>query len=343
MKIRYGLLLGLCAVCLFEAAEAKSLSALFQRVDPSVVVIYTKETGYSETRRGENVVKMGLGSGVVVSKDGLIMTAGHVVKMAEEVNVVFRDNRLETAEVLAVNNTADVGLVKLNKIPDNLPVAELGDSDEVSIGDQVFVIGSPYYGMGHTLTVGHISGRRSHVDLSNHLLPIEFLQTDAALNIGNSGGPMFTMDGKVIGIVSHDLYASYGFQGLGFASSINSVKELLLNQESIWTGIEFIGVAGDFAKALNVPQEAGLLIQRVVEKSTGHRMGLRPGVITIRKDGEQFFVGGDIVLEIMGMPITSDEKKLNAIREALLALPRGSLVEIKVLRGGEILKLSGAK
>lgn len=322
--------------------EAIPLSKIFQRVNPAVVEVLTSQHDYSRVRPGEKVYGIGLGSGVVISKDGLVVTAAHVVQVADFVSVRFLNGRKVSAKILNSVVQADVALLQLENIPDDLVVAKLGNSDKVSTGDEVFVVGAPY-GMNHTLTVGHISSRRRPKDFSGQMVPIEFLQTDASINKGNSGGPLFSMDGKVIGIVSHILSLSGGFEGLGFAVSINTVKELLLKKKSFWSGLDFYFITGELAKALNVPQEAGLLIQRVANNSPGDLAGLETGKIPVQIGSEEFFIGGDIILEVMGIPISTDKDIMSSIRKKVTELPPGSSTEFKVLRAGKIIHLAGPK
>ena len=321
-------------------AGAGSLSRVFKKVNPAVVVILTTERDYSSLQPGQEVSfsKDGLGSGVVVSKDGLVMTAAHVVQMADSVAVKFEDGSMVGAKVVGSAPQADAALLQLNQLPDNLAVAELGDSDKVNIGDEIFVIGAPY-GVDHTLTVGYMSGRRYPEDVCNSLLPIEFLQTDAAINKGNSGGPMFNLDGKVIGIVSRILSYSGGSEGLGFAVSINTARELLFKQGSVWTGLEAYLVSGRLAKALNLPQEAGLLIQRVADDSPAQRLGLRPGNIPVEIAGKHLLLGGDVVLEVRGVTVSADSKHTCEIRQRTEGLNHDNL-EMKVLRDGKVVELS---
>ena len=222
-----------CIVILFASTvffgsetRAKSLSDVFERVNGSVVVIHTSEHRVSFDQPGRQVLTQGLGSGVVISEDGLILTAAHISQVADSLTVEFLDGPMETAKVVSSSALADVALLKLDYKPESLVVAELGDSDLSKVGDQVFVVGAPY-GVNHTLTVGHISGRRK-LKVFTDQAPIEFLQTDAAINRGNSGGPMFNMKGEVIGIVSRIMSQSGGYEGLGFAASSNVTKELLL-------------------------------------------------------------------------------------------------------------------
>lgn len=323
---------------LIAKAEAKSLKNVFKQVNPAVVVIVTKEGAYSQLVANAPISKGNIGSGIVVSKEGLVMTASHVVHIADEVAVHFLDGSQVTAKVVSSAPQADVALLKLNDVPENLHTAEFGDSDQASVGDEVFVVGAPY-GIGHTLTVGYLSGRRRSVGVCNQLTPIEFLQTDADINLGNSGGPMFNMDGKLIGIVSHILSQSGGSEGLGFATSISTAKKLLIEKESFWTGLEAHFLYGDLAKALNVPQEAGLLIQRVANDSPGHKLGLRPGRIPIQIGSEQLFIGGDIVLAVQGKPVTENVEETCEIQDTMEVLRRGESIDFKVLRDGKIIKL----
>jgi serine protease Do len=324
------------------AIDARSFNEAFNRVNPTVVVIFTKERGYSKEKFGEMQTSGNLGSGFVISRDGLIMTAAHVVQVADEVMVQFLDGTQADAKVMGVDKTADVALLKLENPPRKLFVAKLGNSDEVKIGDQVFVVGAPH-GLFHTLTVGYISGRRRPGNLSDELLPIEFLQTDAAINTGNSGGPMFNQNGEVIGIVSSILSQSGGFEGVGFAASINVAKELLINQKPIWTGIDPYFVAGVLAQALNIPQEAGILIQRVAQNSPGYHLGFKPSTIPAKIGDQELFIGGDIVLAVQGISISLNLEALRKIRETLAAHPDLTNLEFKVLREGKIVNLHMAR
>jgi S1-C subfamily serine protease len=178
-----------------------SLPDLFQRVSPSVVMILASESGSVIEKTGEKFVVLDLGSGVVISKDGFVMTAAKSVHVADAVNVKFLDGRLIPAEVVASSDLADVALIKLKDVPADLVVATLGDSDKVRVGEKVFVVCASC-GEEHTLAVRHISGRRKSEALSDLLIPLEFLQTDGVINEEYNGGTMFNMNGEVVGIVS---------------------------------------------------------------------------------------------------------------------------------------------
>lgn len=319
--------------------QANDLSPLFDRVDPSVVVITILEQTLSEKRFGETVTHSNLGSGVIISKDGLVLTASHVVHMAAALSVTLIDDTSLSAEVVGSIPGADVALVKIKHPPTGLSAAKLGDSDRVRTGEPVFVIGAPR-GLEHTLTVGHISGRRSVDKLLGDLVPIEYLQTDAAINAGNSGGPMFNMKGEVVGIVSSILTESGGFEGIGFAAAINVARELLLKKPTVWYGLDSFLLSGPLAKAFNVPQEAGLLIQRVATEAVGKKLGLRPGNIWIELGEQKIIIGGDIILSIEDIPITTDHDEWARIRQIITAKGNHDALSVKVLRDGEIVHIN---
>lgn len=320
-------------------AEGTSLSSLFQKVNPAVVKILAVERSGGERRPN---TKGTVSSGVVVSKDGLVMTAAHSVHLADKVMVKVLGYEALEAKVVASSAQADVALVKITSVPDDLEVARLGNSDDVQVGDQVFVIGAPY-GIDHTLTVGHISGRRRSQIVCEQLTPFEFLQTDAAINLGNSGGPMFDKEGKVIGIVSGILSKSGGSEGLGFAASINTAKDLLMEQKSFWVGFDAFLLAGELAIAFNVPQKAGLLVQHVAEASPAKALGLRAGNIPVQIGKEKFMIGGDVVLAIQGVPVVPTEEDICTIRNVIGGFTAKSEIQVTVLRKGKVIKLPEGK
>jgi S1-C subfamily serine protease len=266
------------------------------------------------------------------------MTAAHVVHVADELSVHFLDGQAVKARVVGASSQADVALLKLEHVPDNMVVAELGNSSMLDIGEEVFVVGAPY-GIDHTLTVGYMSGRRKPQGVCDNLVPIEFLQTDASINKGNSGGPMFSMEGKVVGIVSHILSRSGGSDGVGFAASINTARDMLLEKQSFWAGLEGYLLSGPLAEAFNLPQESGLLVQRVAQDSPAQELGLRPGMIPVQIGGDKLLIGGDIILEVQGTPISSSVEETCQIRNTMWESAKLESIEMKVLRRGVTVKL----
>lgn len=314
-------------------AEAETLRKVFKRVDGSVIVI---QTSHSEVVVGPRQLTSlpGQGSGVLISADGKVMTAAHLVQTADEITAQFQTGEEVKARIITSDPAADVALLQLEKVPPKAVVAKLGDSDEVEVGDEVFIVGAPL-GIGHTLTVGHISARHRPNTMYGGMARAEFFQTDAAINQGNSGGPMFNMAGEVIGIVSHIISKSGGFEGLGFVVTSDMARRLLLERNPFWTGVEGYLLSGDLARVFNLPQPAGLLVQRVSSRSPAARIGLRPGTMTAVIEGQPLLVGGDIVLEVLGVPVVSDGSSYSVIRDRLGALKPGDEVRVTVLRGGE--------
>src|SRR5213593_389112 len=277
------------------SAAAQSLSEIFERVDPAVVVIHTKEKEIPTIPDTQPVSVAGLGSGVLVSADGQVLTAAHVVQTADAIAVEFLTGEILKARVVSSEPAADVALLQLERAPRAPFVAKLGDSDAVQVGDQVFVVGAPL-GISHSLTVGYVGARRRPNATFSDMGRAEYFQTDAAINQGNSGGPMFSMQGEVIGIVSYILSHSGGSEGLGFAVT-SKVARQLLEQKSFWSGVNGFMLSGDLAQVFNVPPPGvGLLVQRVAVGSPAEQLGLRGGTTRATIADEELVVGGDIIL-----------------------------------------------
>ncbi len=322
--------------------EAQSVGQVFRRVNPSVVVIRTKEKDVAALSQGQaQVVSVtGVGSGVLISQDGKVMTAAHVVHTADEISVEFLSGEVVGARVAASEPQADVSLLQLERVPAGALVAKLGDSDKVQVGDQAFIIGAPY-GIGHTLSVGHISARHKPNTVYSGMSLAEFFQTDAAINQGNSGGPMFGMGGEVIGIVSHIISKSGGFEGLGFVVTSNMARRLLLERKSFWSGMEGYVLTGELAIVFNLPQSVGLLVQRVAARSPAELIGLRAGMLKATIGSQTLTVGGDIILEVQGIPLSA-ENSYERIQERLSQLHPGVDVTITVLREGRLVELKAS-
>jgi len=315
-------------------AEAQSLVATFKRVNPSVVIIRAR---WKEVdRSGQSGRVNEVGSGVLISADGQVITASHVVQTADEITAEFLGGEVVNARVIASEPEADVSLLQLDRVPAKAQVARFGNSDKSEVGDQVFIIGAPY-GIAHTLSVGYITGRRKPNTVYSEMALAEFFQTDAAINPGNSGGPMFNMAGEVVGIASHNITKSGGFEGLGFVVTINMARRLLIEQRSFWSGMSGLIVSGQVARALNLPQAAGLMVQQVAADSPAARMDLRPGVIPASIEGKSFLLGGDIILAVQEREIGTETY------EALQVLPRGSTISVLVLRDGRPVTLTAVK
>jgi serine protease Do len=341
-------LLTFCAISI--TTNAQQLRDAFRQVSQAVVIVRTKRVEVAPSADEPMGIIDGLGSGVLISNDGKVLTAAHVVQTASVANVEFPDGQTIIAQVIGSDVQSDVALLQLKEMPKGVAPVTLGDSDKMEVGDQIFVIGAPY-GISQTLSVGHLSGRHRLNSNNDSATSVEFLQTDAAINTGNSGGPMFDMQGNVIGIVSSIMSHSGGSEGLAFATATNTAKRLLLDQKPFWSGIDGLVVTGTLAKALNLPQAAGVLVQRIGDGSIGSRLGINPGTMRVTIQGTDILLGGDVILSVNNIAIadprsaqslgslTSDEN-YERIYNCVAALKRGDPLVVAVFREGKVLKLT---
>jgi serine protease Do len=317
-------------------APAQDVSELFRKVSQSVVVVRAKGrevsgsrvTGFHET-----------GSGVLISSDGKVMTAAHVVHTMDEIAVEFLGGETVRGRVVSSEPGADLSLLQLERVPSGAMVAPMGDSDKVAVGAQVMVVGAPY-GLSHSLSVGWISAKWSPNSVYPAMPLAEFFQTNATINTGNSGGPMFTMSGEAIGIVSHIISKSGGSEGLGFVVTMNTARDLLLNRRSFWGGLEGTFLTGDLAEVLNVPGGGGYLVKTVAKDSPAWNAGVQGGDRTATIGGETIVVRGDVILAVAGVPV-KQAGDFVAIRQQLATMTSGAPITVSVLRAGQIVKLTG--
>lgn len=328
MRILIGLVLLIVSNIGAADTRGTDFAELYAKHSPSVVTVHT--VSYTK-HKGMTRAAKGLGSGVLIENDQII-TAAHVVDGAHAIEVVFTDGERIKAEVISSVEASDVALIKLHSSHPTAPVAVLADSDQTRIGSQVFIIGSPF-GISQTLSIGHLSGRMNRGKMADGT-PIEFLQTDTAINTGNSGGPMFNTDGEVIGIVSFILTKSGGFDGIGFATAVNSAQAALNSSSGVLAGFEGIMLSEQTASALNFPG-SGLLVQRVVADSLIGRAGLQAGSLPAQIGGKSFLLGGDLILEING----SDSNDFELTKTSTLSLNSDNFYKLKVFRNGEVVEL----
>lgn len=327
------------SILITVTVQAQDLSKLYNSVIPTVVTISVegKEVITDASTMSKALVSTAaLGSGVVISDKGEIMTAAHVIAAADKVTVTFMNGEEVPAQVVTNNQDADVALIKLVWIPKGMKVAPLGNSDNVRIGEEVMIIGAPL-GLDRSMSAGHISGRMAD-DISDNFTKTEFFQTDASINHGNSGGPMFNMKGEVVGIVSFILSQSGGFEGIGFAVTSNVAKNELMGKQPFWFGITFEPISGAVAQVFNLPQEMGLMVQKVAANSPAEIAGIRPGIFDMTLEGNNLLVGGDIILKVGNFDI-SPTMDQNAFRNEIASTQPGSSIPVKVLRGGNVIDL----
>jgi serine protease Do len=257
-----------------------------------------------------------LGSGFIISSDGYILTNNHMVEGAEKVTVELADDRKFTAEITGTDPDSDIAVIKIDA--DNLPYLELADSDTLEVGEWVLAIGNPL-GFSHTVTAGIVSAKGRSVGLAN----IEnFIQTDAAINRGNSGGPLLNLEGKVVGM-NTAIYGATGNIGIGFAIPVNMAKHAykqIREGGSVargYLGIWFKDLDPEYASALDLNKDTkGAVITDVIEGSAADKAGLKRY---------------DIVVEFEGQTVEKSNQFLN--RVAMLS--PDTKVEIVVLRDGK--------
>ena len=329
----------LLVISLASNAALANVVRLVEKVDSAVVVLKTLGRGMSVSKgKAKEVSAKGLGTGVLVDREGHVVTAAHVVHTADVVIAEFIDGSEVAATVVASDPSLDLALLKLAEIPSGMNPVKLGDSDKIKTGDDIFIIGSPF-GLSHSVSTGIVSGRHTPGADGTSLGPLkaEIIQTDAAINRGNSGGPMFNMKGEVVGIVSFILSQSGGFEGIGFAVSVNTVKEALFENPMFWSGLEGIVVQGALARALNLGYDSGMLVQKVASGSVADKLGLRPGKIPVTIQGQEILLGGDIIVSVEGVDVNQED--IGELRRRMKQLLPNDLIKLHVKRAGRLLVL----
>ncbi|NCP84329.1 MAG: DegQ family serine endoprotease, partial [Bacteroidetes bacterium] len=315
-----------------------ALANIAEKANPAVVTIKSKQTVQVRGidpfaplfgRPGsftQEQVREGLGSGVIVSKDGYILTNNHVVEGADELLIKVMDVETEMlAKVIGTDPQTDIAVLKIESA-DDLPILDLGDSDELRVGEIVIAVGSPLdIGLAHTVTMGIVSARgRANLRLAEYE---DFIQTDAAINPGNSGGALVNLEGKLIGINTAIASRSGGNQGIGFSIPINmarNVMESLIKDGKVsrgYIGVYMQDITPKFAKALDLKSSDGVIVNQVEANSPASRAGLKEG---------------DIIIEF-------DEKKtknMHVLRTQVASTKPGSKVKVLILRDGDEKKIT---
>jgi S1-C subfamily serine protease len=321
---------------LSPGVQAQTPGEVFRKVAPSVVVIRAK--GHEVAASGQTRFNE-TGSGVLISSDGKVMTAAHVVHAMDEISVEFLGGETVKARVVASEPAADLSLLQLERVPAGAKPSPLANSDPIRVGDPIIIVGAPY-GLSYSLSAGLISARWKPNTVYKTMPLAEFFQTDATINTGNSGGPMFSMNGEVIGIVSHNISKSGGSEGLGFVVTINTAKKLLLEKRSFWSGLEGQVLTDAQADLLNLPPgSTGFVIKTIAKGSPAEAMGLRAATMIANLGGDQVPLGGDIILAVEGLK--AEAVNLAKVRDLLASKPVGSPFKVTVLRAGKVLDLTG--
>jgi S1-C subfamily serine protease len=277
------------------------------------------------------------GSGFLISADGKILTNNHVVANERQLEVTLSDQSRYKAQLLSRDEANDLALLQITP-RGKLPSVHLGDSDALQVGQKVLAIGNPF-GLDGTLTVGIVSSLGRSIRGENERTLEGLIQTDAAINPGNSGGPLLDSAGNVVGINTAILGPNGGNIGIGFAMPINRAKLMLddfqAGRKRPKLGVSVVPIAGDYADALRLPTQGGLLIQQVDADSAAARAGLRGGRQEVQIGNAEVLVGGDLIMSIDGKPVDRDD----AISRALATKRTGDTLELTIFRNGKTMNV----
>ena len=281
--------------------------------------------------------KQALGSGFVIDKSGHVVTNYHVVENASRVEVSFSGNDEMPATIVGTDPSTDIAVLRIKGAQNrSLTPLELGTSAGVEVGDAVVAIGNPF-GLERTVTAGIVSALQRQITAPNGFAIDEVIQTDAAINHGNSGGPLLNADGRVIGVNSQIETESGGNVGIGFAIPIDTVKEVVSqllehgHAEHAYIGIEMATITDELATNVRLPVDSGVLIQAVRPGSPAEEAGLRGGTTRVVVDGVSYLVGGDVITKADGQTIESAEQ----LRSVVTAKQPGDDLALEIHRADE--------
>lgn len=282
------------------AGGAASIADVAEKTTPSVVAITSERVTRASRlphpfgpffgpNRGAPRKQQGLGSGVIVSADGIVLTNNHVIQDASEIKVTTVGDREFEAEVVGTDEKSDLAVLRIKGKPTGLKPIVFGDSSRLRLGDVVLAIGNPF-GVGQTVTMGIVSAQgRADVGIVDYE---DFIQTDAAINPGNSGGALVNMRGELVGVNTAILSRSGGYQGIGFAIPTNMAKPImqsLITDGRVARGFLGIGIqelTPDLAAALSVPGGDGVLVTEVHSGSAAQKAGVKQGDVVLAVDGQ---------------------------------------------------------
>ncbi|HEV3479475.1 MAG TPA: trypsin-like peptidase domain-containing protein [Gaiellaceae bacterium] len=328
----------------FEKQGRLTINEIYRRNGPGVVQITT--TSVQEVPPDpflnpfdfpEEREQRALGSGFVIDKSGHIVTNFHVVDRAQDIEVSFSNRDSVEARLVGRDPSTDLAVLKVDVEARALTPLRLGDSDRVRVGDAVVAIGNPL-GLERSVTSGIVSALHRPLMAPNQFTIDDVIQTDAAINSGNSGGPLISANGHVIGVntaIATGNTGERGNIGIGFAVPVNTVRDVtsqLIERgrvEHPFLGVGALPIEKEIADVFNLPVDQGLLVVRVFEGSGADKAGLRAGDTEVVVAGESYLLGGDIVVEIDGKPVRAVED----LREAVSAKKPGDKIRIEAYRG----------
>jgi S1-C subfamily serine protease len=333
----------------FQQGKQRSINEIYRAAATAVVHIETTTRvrqpsdpffgnpfGTAQTQRA-------LGSGFVIDKAGHIVTNFHVVQGASVIQVSFSNNERFKAKVVGVDPSTDVAVLKVNVKSRALKTLTLGNSDSVRVGDQVIAIGNPF-GLDRSVTAGIVSALQRRIESPNNLSIAHVIQTDAALNHGNSGGPLLNAQGEVIGVNAQIETGgqTQGNVGIGFAIPINTVRDVvaeLIKHGKVqhpFLGIEGKTLTPDIARLFHLPVQSGVLVASVRPNTGAAKAGLKAATNQVTVAGESWPAGGDVIVKLNGQPVPTIERLIDLISTK----KPGDKIDLEVIRGTSRVHLS---
>ena len=334
------------APTVFKESDRLSVNQIYRDSAPGVVQITTTSvttvepdpflnpSGVPEEQR-----QQALGSGFVIDKSGHIVTNAHVVENAEEIEVSFSNRDSVEAKLVGRDLSTDLAVLKVDVDAQALTPLKLGDSDRVEVGDSVVAIGNPL-GLERSVTAGIVSALHRPLTAPNDFTIDDVIQTDAAINSGNSGGPLIGANGRVIGVntaIATGNTGARGNIGIGFAVPVNTVRDVASqvidggHVEHAFLGVQAQPLTKEIAKFFNLPVDQGLMLIRVYEGSGAAKAGLKAGTTEVVVAGESYRLGGDIIVAVDGRAVQTPE----ALREAVSAKKPRDEIKVEAYRGDD--------
>ena len=325
----------------FQQGKPLSVNAIYRDAAPGVVQVTATQVvstpsvdpffGFPlpQSQRQE-----ALGSGFVIDKAGHIITNYHVVEGARSVDVSFSNNESMRARIVGVDPSTDVAVLQVDAHSRALTPLTLGNSDAVRVGDSVVAIGNPF-GLERTVTTGIVSALQRVIQAPNAYSIDHVIQTDAALNKGNSGGPLLDAEGRVIGVNSQIQSGSGGNIGIGFAVPIDTVRTVEAqivktgHAEHAFLGVRVQAVDANVARLFRLRADHGLLVAGVEPGSAAAKVGLRAGKQPVTVSGETYQLGGDLIVGADGLQLSS----LDELRDVIANKQPGDKVSLQIWRG----------
>jgi S1-C subfamily serine protease len=317
-----------------ESGETPTVGEIYKKAAPGVVFIRAEVVQQSQSAFGIPQAQRGeaTGSGFVLDKSGDIVTNEHVVDGASKIQVGFGENKTLDAEVVGVDASNDLALLKVKGGKDLKPLP-LGDSGQANVGDPVVAIGNPF-GLDRTVTTGIVSAKQRELTSPNGFTIKNVIQTDAAINPGNSGGPLLDAHGRVIGINSQIATAGgRGSIGIGFAVPVNTAKRIVKELkdkgkvEHAFLGVTGVAITDTLSQSLNLPADKGVLVQRVAGPAKD--AGIKGGDTSVQVSGTDLLLGGDVITAIDGKKVASMDQVISAVDSK----KPGDTVSVELLRG----------